>query len=289
MPAVKAGDLLDHAVGLLRASPAIDHWQRGRERIEAEDLLAHVLGREEPDPDDDVPAAARRRFLRLVARRLAGEPVALIKGYAAFRGLHLGVRPGVFVPRDSTEFLAEQAIRRLRARHRPVAVDLATGVGPVALAVASEVPAAEVYGTDVSPVAVAQARRNARRLGLRVHFRLGDLYRPLPARLAQAVDVITLHPPYVPRGEVRRLPDEVRRFEPVHSLTDRSPHGLALAGRAVEEAPTWLRRGGWLLVEVSPDRARAVAGLLRRRGFRQVRSTRDRALGVTRVVVGRRP
>ena len=123
---MKARTVLDDAVKVLKASPAIDHWQRGRERIEAEDLLWHVLG-EEPDPRDDVSVEQRRAFDELIRRRVTGEPIPFIKGYTEFRGLELRVRPGVFVPRAASEFLAEQATRRLRRRHRPVHVDLATG------------------------------------------------------------------------------------------------------------------------------------------------------------------
>ncbi|MBI2237707.1 MAG: peptide chain release factor N(5)-glutamine methyltransferase, partial [Actinobacteria bacterium] len=216
-----------------------------------------------------------------------GEPVQFIKGYAEFRGLRLIARPGVFVPRDSTEFLAEQAIRRLRGRREPVALDLATGGGTVALAVVNEVPRASVYGTDVSAEAVALARRNARRLALRAHFVTGDLFSGLPRGLAGRVDVITLHPPYVGRRELRHLPEEIKRFEPVHTLTDRSPDGLGLVERAVVEAIGWLAPRGWLLIEVSPDRSRAVAALMRRAGYRDVRSTKG-GLAVTRVLVGRR-
>ena len=225
----------------------------------------------------------------MIARRAAGEPVQLIKGYAVFRGLEISARPGVFVPRDSTEFLAEQAIRRLRGRRRPTAVDIATGGGTVALAIASEVRGARVFGTDISAVAVRVARANASNLRLRATFRVGDLFGALPSELEQQVDVVTLHPPYVPKGEMRDLPDEVRKFEPVHTLTDRSPDGLGLIGRTAEGAPRWLRPGGWLLIEVSPDRARAVATLMRRHGFGDVRSTVDRGFKVTRVVVGRWP
>ncbi len=285
---MNAAEVLARAVATLKASPAIDHWQRDREEIEADDLLCFVLGVEEVSPEEEIPPAVRRRFERLVRRRAAGEPVQLIKGFATFRGLEILVRPGVFVPRDSTEFLAEQAIRRLRRRPAPVAVDLACGGGTVGLAVAAEVPRAEVYGTDISELAVRLARRNARRLGLpNARFVRGDLYGGLPRRLRGRVDVITLHPPYVARGELRELPAEIRRFEPPHTLTDRSPDGLGLIERAAAEAGTWLRRGGWLLIEVSPDRARSVAAVMRRAGLREVRSTVDRGFKVTRVVVGR--
>ena len=112
---MKARRVLDDAVKVLKASAAIDHWQRGRERIEAEDLLSYVLG-DEPDPSDDVSDADRRAFDRLVGRRVTGEPIPFIKGSTDFRGLDLLVRPGVFVPCDSSENLATQATRRLRGR-----------------------------------------------------------------------------------------------------------------------------------------------------------------------------
>jgi release factor glutamine methyltransferase len=284
---VKASSLLSHAVETLKASAAIDHWQADREEIESDDLLCFALGVEEVDPDEDVPAPVRRRFERMVRRRATGEPVQLIKGFAVFRGLEILARPGVFVPRDSTEFLAEQAIRRLRGRRRPVAVDLATGGGTVALALANEVRGARVFGTDISREAIRVARRNAERLRLRASFFVGDLFGGLPRHLRGAVDVVTFHPPYVARRELRELPEEIRRFEPPHTLTDRSVDGLGLIGRAAGEAGEWLKPGGWLLVEVSPDRARAVGSTMRANGFRDVRSTVDRGFKVTRVLVGR--
>ncbi len=278
-------ELIDEAVEVLEASDAIDHWQNDRERIEAEELLDHLVG---PDwtAEDDIPASAARRFRALISRRATGEPVPYIKGYAEFRRLRLIARRGVFVPRDSTEFLAEQAVRRLRPRRHPVHVDLATGSGPVALAVGNEVPGAEVHGADLATLPIRVARQNARRLGLTVHFHRGDLFGPLPGRLAGRVDVVTFHPPYVGRREVRTLPAEVLAFEPLESLTDHSPRGLGLIERTAEEAWDWLRPGGWLLVEVSPDRSRSVAVLLRRAGYADVRSTKG-GIAVTRVLTAR--
>lgn len=285
----KASEVLRDAVARLKASTAIDHWQRDREEIEADELLSYALGVDRIDPKEDVPAGVRRRFDRLIARRATGEPVQLITGHAVFRGLEIVARPGVFVPRDSTEYLAEQAIRRLRGRRRPVAVDLATGGGTVALAIANEVRGVRVFGTDISLTAVRVARDNAERLHLRATFFKGDLFGGLPAELEGRVDVLTLHPPYVARDELRELPEEIRRFEPVHTLSDRSLDGLGLVGRAASEGPRWLKSGGWLLIEVSPDRSRSVASVLRRNGFGDVRSTMDRGFKVTRVLVGRWP
>ena len=286
---VNAGDLVDEAVKTLKASPAIDHWQRDRELIEAEDLLGHAIGTEDFDRDTEVSPGARRRFERMIERRAKGEPVQLIKGYAIFRGLEVLARPGVFVPRDSTEFLAEQAVRRVRRRRQPVLVDVATGGGGIALAVVNEVRRARVYGTDISPEAIRVARANARKLRLPATFVVGDLFGGLPKHLRGGVDVVTLHPPYVARSELRELPEEIRRWEPAHTLTDRSPDGLRIVERSTTEAPAWLRPGGWLLIEVSPDRARAVRSVMQRTGFRDVRSTMDRGFKVTRVLVGRSP
>jgi release factor glutamine methyltransferase len=285
---LKARTVLDDAVKVLKASPAIDHWQRGRERIEAEDLLWHVLG-EEPDPRDDVTAQQRRTFDRLVARRATGEPIPFIKGSTEFRGLDLLVRPGVFVPRHASEFLAEQAMRRLRGRVRPVHLDLATGAGTIALAVANEVRGADVVGTDLSADAVKLARRNAKRLGVRARFFTGDLFGGLPRTLKGTVDVVTLHPPYVPMHELGDLPEEIREWEPEHTLTDRSPDGLGLISRSAREAPAWLSPNGWFLLEVSTDRVRHVKGVLRGEGFRDIRSTKGGPLPLTRVIVARRP
>ena len=285
---MKARTVLDDAVRVLKASPAIDHWQRGRERIEAEDLLWHVLG-EEPDPRDEVSVAQRRTFDGLIRRRFTGEPIPIIKGYTEFRGLDLLVRPGVFVPRDASEFLAEQAMRRLRGRARPVHLDLATGAGTIALAVAHEVRGASVVGIDLSADAVKLARVNAKRLGLRARFYTGDLFDGLPRTLRGTVDVITLHPPYVPMHELKDLPEEIRDWEPEHTLTDRSPDGLGLISRSAREASEWLSANGWLLLEVSSDRVLHVKRVLRGEGYRDIRSTKGGPLPLTRVIVARRP
>jgi release factor glutamine methyltransferase len=285
-----AGDLIAEAEARMKRSPAIEHWPAQRERWEAEALLSHVLGRDDHGIADQEPVEARhrRRFRELVRRRAGGEPMGQVLGYTWFRGLRLSVRPGAFVPRQSSEFTAVQATRRLRGRRRPVAVDLATGIGPVALAVGHAVRKTRVYGTDLSDQAVRQARANARSLRLgNVSFHRGDLYGPIPREARGRVDVVTVHPPYVPAGEIGDLPLEVRGFEPEHTLTDYSPHGLVLAERAVVEGREWIRPGGWLLIEVSPDRSRTVASLLRRAGYGDVRSTKGWP-SITRVVVGRR-
>jgi release factor glutamine methyltransferase len=286
---MKTRALIKNGIATLEASEAIDHWQKDREKIEAEDLLAFVMGGEEPEPGERIPDRERKEFLELIARRATGEPIPYIKGFTEFRGLELISEPGVFVPRDSSEYLAEQAVRRLRKRKAPVHVDLATGAGTIALSVSNEVPKAKVYGTDLSQDAVKLARRNARRLGLKVRFAAGDVFGGLPRSIAGSVDVITVHPPYVAMTEVDELPDEIKDWEPVHTLTDRSEDGLGFVRRTVAEAPDWLNRKGWLLMETDPDRARDVKRVMTKGGFRDVRSTKGGELKITRVIVGRRP
>ena len=270
----------------MKASDAVEHPHAGKERYDAEQILAHILG-EDPDPDQQVSEEALRRFHRLLARRASGEPPAYITGTEEFHGLRLEVTSGAFIPRQSSEWMVDQAIRRLRGRPHPVHVDLATGVGPVALAVAAAVPAARVFGADLFPRPVALARRNAERLGLtNARFVRGDLFAPLPGSLRGGVDVVTIHPPYVGRRDVKTLPHEIAGFEPRESLTDDSPAGMGLVSRVAAEAREWLRSGGWLLVEVSPDRSRAVSAELRCAGLRDVRSTKG-GVSVSRVIVGR--
>jgi len=272
----------------LRASTAIDHWRGAIAREDAEDLLALALG-VQPEALDglaEVPARAERRFHDYLERRAAGEPVALIRGTVDFAGLTLAVRPGVFVPRGTSELLARTAIATLRRRTVGVAVDVACGAGPVACTVAAALPAAEIWGLDIDPAAVALSRANARRNHLaNVHFRVSDLLAGLPGRLRGEVGAFTMHPPYVARQDVRALPREIRGYEPRHTLTDGSPDGLGLVRSLVDEAPGWLRRGGVVLVEVAPFLSRPVQSLMRRTELETtVETGADR---ITRVVRGR--
>jgi release factor glutamine methyltransferase len=262
-------------------------WQ-GDEADQASDLLAHVLGRK-PKPGENISPSAQRRFDRLVRRRTTGEPLAFILGWVEFLDFRLSIRDGAFVPRLTTEFLATQAIRRLRGRRDPVHVDLATGIGPVPIASARAVRRADVYGVDISRSAVAQGRANAAALGLRsVTFLRGDMFTPLPRRLRGNIDVVSIHPPYVPRDEVADLPVEIRRYEPRHTLTDRSSDGLGLVRRVIHEGREWVRRGGWVLIEIVPSESAIVRSLYRAEGYVDVRSTHGE-LKLTRVICGRLP
>jgi release factor glutamine methyltransferase len=263
-------------------------WQ-GDEDDQAWDLLVHAWNGNEPDDEDEVPKEIRKRFEKLVERRVTGEPIAFIVGWVDFLDFRLNLGPGAFVPRLTTEFLAQQAIRRIRRRRKPVHVDLATGIGPVAIGSARAVPAAKVYGVDISRKAVNQAKANAARLGVpNVSFLKGDLLSPLPKSLRSGVDVVTIHPPYVPKDEVSDLPVEIKKFEPKHTLTDKSSDGLGLVRRVITEAREWLKPGGWLLIEIVAAEFKTIRPMLREADYADIRSTHG-DLKLTRVITGRMP
>ena len=280
--------LIDWAERKLLESDAIDHWQKERERIEAEELLAWILGHDF-DLEDDITLKDQARFEKLIARRATGEPTQLITGVAEFRGMELIVKPGTFIPRDSSEYLAHQAIKKLKRRKAPVLVDMACGTGPVALAAAHEIKGATIVGADLSPEAVANARANARKLGLGAKFVESDLFTAVPKKLKGTVDVVTLHPPYVAKEEMEELPDEIRLYEPMIVLSDGSDDGLGLVHATVEASRDWLRPGGSLMIEVSPDRARSVVKAMRGGGFEDIKTTMDKGFKVTRVLIGKNP
>jgi release factor glutamine methyltransferase len=210
----------------------------------------------------------RERYLSLIARRAGGEPLPLIMGHTMFSGLDLTVRRGEFIPRPSSELTVSRVLNRLRHRRSPTVVDLCTGIGPIALAVAKGLPHGEVYGTDISEHALSQARANARRLGINnVRFAKGDMYQALPRALTGKVDAISGFIPYIPPAEVRDMPSETREFEPLYSLTDMSHDGFGLLRRAILDAPQWLRTDGWLLLEIDEETAPKLLELCRQAGF----------------------
>ena len=245
---------------------------------EARELLALTLDIDDDDLDDDEEPTRRERekFLSLIARRAAGEPMPFIRGYIEFFGLDIRVTPGAFVPRPSSELTVEEALKRLGKRRNPVVVDVCAGVGPIGMAVAHERSSADVWALDISEEGCRQGRNNARRLGVRnISFAAGDMYEPLPAKYHGAVDMIVAHVPYVPADEVEDLPDEVKVYEPVDTLTDNSHDGLFLMRRAVSEGVGLLKPGGWLLLEMSDDMVSKAKRLYRDAGFRDIKTVTD--------------
>jgi len=180
----------------------------------------------------------------MVRRRVAGEPLEQVLGWAEFCGLRIAVAPGVFVPRRRTEFLVRQALEL--SRPGDVIVDLCCGAGAIGAALAAAADRAEVHAADIDPAAVRCARQNLPG----GHVYQGDLYDPLPARLRGQVAVLTANVPYVPTGEIGFLPPEARTHEPLAAL-DGGADGLDVLRRVAAGAPRWLAPGGYLLIEAS--------------------------------------
>jgi release factor glutamine methyltransferase len=250
----------------------------GLDRLDAEVLLAHVLGRDRAAlhaaPEQRLTAAQAARFAALAARRRAGEPVAYLTGRRAFRWLELTVDERVLIPRPETEGLVEAALT-LPAGAR--VVDVGTGSGAVGLALAHERPDLEVVATDCSAPALAVARANAARLRLRVELRQADLLEGIEGRL----DAVVSNPPYVPAGE--RLARDVDAYEPAEALRA-GPDGLAVIRRLVPRAAA---RAPFVALEVGAGQAGAVTELCRAAGYADVEARRDLA-GIERIVVARR-
>lgn len=216
----------------------------------------------------------------LVQRRLDGEPIAYIVGEREFFGLPFKVTPAVLIPRPDTELIVELALERLAPQQR--VLDMGTGSGAIAVALAHTRPDADVSALDVSEEALAVARANAAANGARVRFLRSDWYAALGA---ERFHLIVSNPPYIVAGD-RHLIEGDLRFEPIDALTDHAD-GLSDLRTIADGAAAHLEPGGWLLLEHGYDQAEAVRGLLKARGYGEVRSWRDLA-GIERVSGGRR-
>ena len=252
----------------------------GVERLDAQLLLLHVLGRRGSERawllahDTDVLAGpVWAAFARLCARRVAGEPVAYVVGEKEFHGLGLQVDPRVLVPRPDTETLVDWALQRLDGRTAPSVLDLGTGSGAIALAIQHARPDAKVTAVDASADALAVASANAARLGLPVRFMESNWLAGADA----GYDLIVSNPPYIASGD-SHLP--ALRHEPIQALVS-GADGLDDIRRIVQAAPNHLVDDGWLMLEHGYDQAEAVRRLLAQRGFAEVQS-RDDLAGIAR-------
>lgn len=235
------------------------------------------------DEADLIMAAAQthEQLAELVRARTQGLPLEQVVGWAEFCGRRIVVRPGVFVPRRRTEWLAAQAIALARSITGPVVLDLCCGAGALAAAVSAAVDA-EVHACDIEPAAVACARLN-----LSGPVYEGDLFEPLPRDLLGRVDVLVANVPYVPTDEIDLLPTEARVHEPRVTL-DGGLDGLEVARRIAVEAPEWLAPGGSLLIETS-DRQVATARQVFEAAGLSVQVAVSDDLGATVVIGVKRP
>lgn len=226
----------------------------------------------------------------LVARRVSGTPVEHLLGWAEFHGIRVGVTPGVFVPRQRTGFLVDEAVAAVRAAGiaRPVVLDLCCGSGALAMAFATSLAAdrmpVDLVAADIEPAAIVCARRNLGAWHALVYE--GDLFEPLPVDLRGRVDILLCNTPYVPTDMIARMPPEARDHEPRRAL-DGGVDGLDILRRVAEAAPTWLAPGGHLLVEESDEQAPVAADILRAHGLAaEVRSSEEY---YATAVIARRP
>ena len=250
---------------------------------EARLLLRHILGVPhatlEAHPERKVSPQDTAAFRALVVRRAAGEPVAYLTGHREFYGLDFHVTPAVLIPREETELLVDIALEKPAQR----ILDLGTGSGCLAIAVAKQLPQAQVTAVDVSAAALDVARENAARHGATVRFVQGDWFAPLDG---ERFDLILANPPYVAEGDPHLAQGDVR-FEPRSALAA-GAQGLDDIRRIVAGAGAHLVPGGRLYFEHGYDQAPAVAALLAEAGFVAVEQRADLA-GILRVTGGARP
>lgn len=255
-------------------------------------LLRHTLALSSAElrarPERLLSAEDEQAFRAAIARRLAHEPIQYITGQQEFYGMTLQVSPAVLIPRPETELLVELTLAELRAGgERPLRIlDIGTGSGAIALALAKHLPLAEVTALDLSPAALMVAQRNATQLGLaaRMRFVRSDLMESLPPD-EPLFDAIVSNPPYVAEAERDSLHPEVRDYEPSEALFAGAA-GLDIYTRLIPAAWLHLHPGGLLALELGHGQQESLAGLLR--GWGEVRFADD-LQGIPRVAVARRP
>lgn len=253
-------------------------------RLDAELLLAHALGQSRSYlrtwPEREPDAAQCAAFAALLERRRAGEPVAYLLGRQGFWSLDLEVAPHTLIPRPDTELLVETALT-LGPGGPARVLDLGTGTGAIALALACERPAWQVLGVDRVSEAVQLAGRNRARLGLGNARFVESVW--FSALVGEHFALIVGNPPYIAAAD-RHLSEGDVRFEPASALVA-GEDGLDDIRRIVAEAPEHLEAGGWLLLEHGYDQAEAVRALFAARGFAAVESRRDLG-GHQRITLG---
>jgi release factor glutamine methyltransferase len=273
--------VIAEAVERLAAGP---HAERAR--LDADALMLHVLGVNRAwlmtHDADELSQETASRFAELVSRRVDGEPIQYILGEAEFYGLPFRVTPDVLIPRPETEHLVEEVIALAGEFKQPRIVDIGSGSGAIAVALAAKLPSARVISIDISERALEIARENASRNGVgdRVRFLEGDLLAPVER---ERFEIVVSNPPYVPVADRDSLSVEVREFEPSLALfagTD----GLDIYRRLIPSACEVLMPGGALVMEIGFGQAEAVGALLAESEFSRIRFGKD-LQGILRVVV----
>jgi release factor glutamine methyltransferase len=269
---------------------AMEFAQRQIEKVDARILLQHVLQTNRAylaaHPEKNLTEVQNNLFNELIARRKNGEPVAYIVGEREFFGLTFKVTPAVLIPRPETEMLVEQALMRLSEQHPARVLDLGTGSGVIAIAIATHRPLAHVSAVDASEKALAVARDNAQRLlpnqTTPIEFLHSDWFSNVPNR---PYDLILSNPPYVAESDPHLSQGDLR-FEPKTALAA-GPHGLSALEHIAWNAASRLVPGGWLLLEHGYDQGAACREFLSNSTFENIDTQNDMA-GIERVTMGSR-
>jgi release factor glutamine methyltransferase len=252
-------------------------------RLEAEWLLCEVLSLDRVglylNFDKPLQADELASFRTMVARRAKREPLQHILGTQEFMGLEFKTTAAVLIPRHDTEVLVNEALRVFPAAR--TVLDIGSGSGCVAIALARNLPQAAVVSVDISPEALLLARHNAALNDVNVDFRQGSLFAPVEG---EQFDLIVSNPPYIPAAALAALQPEVRDYEPRAAL-DGGVDGLDFYRTIIPAAPGYLTSGGWLLLEVGAGQSGAVTEMFAKQGFSALFSARDPG-GIERVVAG---
>lgn len=247
-------------------------------RLDAELILGHALGLQRvmlyAHFDRPLGQEELGKIRALVARRARGEPMAHLLGEKELWSMSFEVSADVLIPRPDTETLIELCVARLKNVEAPVLADVGTGSGCIALALAKELPRAQMYAIDISPKALAVAAKNREKHGLaeRVELLESDLLARVPAELS--FDLIAANLPYIARAELPKLMRDVRDFEP-HLALDGGPDGLDLVRRLILEAKPRLKEGGALVLEIGWDQRERTEALFHDAGYRDVEAHKD--------------
>jgi release factor glutamine methyltransferase len=246
-------------------------------------MLCHLLGIDRTHlltkSDQQIEEPDYQSYLQLIERRATGEPLQYIIGHQEFYGLDFIVTPAVLIPRPETEFLVEQIIKLSGESHliAPLIVDVGTGSGCIAVAIATSRPNAKIIATDVSTAALAVAQKNAERnsVGQRIKFLEGDLLEPLYGRgLERSVDILASNPPYVEEGRPELVQREVRDWEP-HTALFGGADGLNFYRRLLADGLKYVKPGGYLVCEIGYTQLDAISDMITGPSWELIEATSD--------------
>jgi release factor glutamine methyltransferase len=258
-----------------------------RARQDAEALLLHLLGKDKAwliaHAEGELPGGEAARYAALLERRFRGEPIQYITGETEFYGLPFRITPAVLIPRPETEHLVEKALELAASFTVPRIVDVGTGSGAIAVALAHKLLGAPITAIDLSASALDVARENAQRNGVSIRFLQGDLLKPVAG---EQFEMVVSNPPYVPSADRPTLSVEVRDYEPKLALFA-GEDGLSVYRRLIPAAFDALTPGGYLLMEIGFSQSPAIGDLLNGSGFEQIKFVPD-LQGIPRVACARR-